>query len=69
MTNRYDLLINAIAETDIFIVRMFLFALAVVLAYPILNWTPAWMRRPAKVLYLATLLAMFIFVTVYSAGV
>lgn len=68
MTPRYEMLINAIAASDLFIVRMFLFALVTVIAYPVLDWTPAWMRRPAKVLYLAVLLAMFIFVTVFSAG-
>lgn len=65
MTNRYELLIDAITNSNLFITRMFLFALLAVLAYPILRWTPAWMRRPAQYLYLATLLAMFFFVTVY----
>lgn len=69
MTPRYEMLINAIANTDLFIVRMFLFAIAVVITYPVLSWTPTWMRRPAQVIYLASLLVMFIFVTVYSAGV
>lgn len=67
MTPRYELLINAIDASNLFIVRMFLFALLAVAAYPVLNWTPAWMRRPAQGFYLACLLAMFIFVTVYSA--
>lgn len=67
MTPRYELLITSIANADLFIVRMFLFAIAVVITYPVLNWTPAWMRRPAKYFYLASLLIMFIFVTVYSA--
>lgn len=67
MTNRYELLINAIDDTNLFLVRMFLFALAVVIAYPVLNWTPVWMRRFAKHLYLGALLAMFVFVTVLSA--
>ncbi len=67
MTPRYEMLINAIAASDLFIVRMFLFALVMVIAYPVLDWTPAWMRRPAQGIYLASLLAMFIFVTVFSA--
>ena len=68
MTPRYQLLINAIHDTDIFIVRMFLFAMLAVLAYPVLQWTPAWMRRPATYFYLASLLIMFLFVTVYSVS-
>ncbi len=67
MTPRYEMLINAIAASDLFIVRMFLFALVMVIAYPVLDWTPAWMRRPAQGIYLASLLAMFIFTTVFSA--
>jgi hypothetical protein len=66
MTNRYAELINSINATDTFIVKMFLFALFAVLAYPVLSWTPAIMRRPAQAIYLALMLAAFIFVTVYS---
>lgn len=65
---RYELLINAIHNTNGFIVQMFLFALLAVIAYPALNWLPLWLARPAKHLYLIALLAMYIFVTVYSAG-
>lgn len=65
---RYELLINAIHNTNNFITQMFLFALFAVIAYPALNWLPAWLVRPAKYLYLTALLAMSIFVTVYSAG-
>jgi hypothetical protein len=46
---------------------MFFYAAAMVTAYPILEWTPTWMRRPAKVLYIVTLLALFVLTTVYSA--
>jgi drug/metabolite transporter (DMT)-like permease len=67
MTTRYELLINAINNSNDFITRMFLFALAAVLAWPVLEWTPHWMRRPVKYLYLASLLGMFIFATVFSA--
>lgn len=67
MTPRYELLIDAINNSNDFISSMFLFALAAVTAWPVLEWTPHWMRRPAKVLYLASLLGMFIFVTVFSA--
>ncbi len=67
MTPRYELLIDAINNSNDFITRMFLFALAAVIAWPVLEWTPNWMRRPAKYLYLASLLCMFIFVTVFSA--
>jgi hypothetical protein len=66
MTNRYDLLINSINATDNFLVKIFLFALVAVLAYPTLEWTPAFMRRPAKYIYLAFMLLAFVFTTVYS---
>jgi hypothetical protein len=66
VTDRYLLLINSIQATNLFIVQMFLFAIFAVIAYPVLAWTPAWMRRPAQALYLASMLAAFIFVTVYS---
>jgi hypothetical protein len=68
MTARYDLLINSINASDKFMVNMFLFALTAVIAYPVLEWTPVWMRRPAKYLYLTFMLAAFIFTTVYSSG-
>jgi hypothetical protein len=67
MTNRYDLLINSIATANTSIVQMFLFALIAVIAYPVLEWTPAWMRRPAKALYLVALLCMFLTTVFYSA--
>ena len=68
MTNRYAELINAIHATDTFIVQIFLFALALIIAYPILDWTPVWMRRPAKYLYLTFPIAALILTTVYSAS-
>jgi len=64
MTDRYDLLIKSINDTNYFIVRLFLFALLLVIAYPVLDWTPAWMRRPAKFIYLAFLPVMFILSTI-----
>lgn len=67
MTSRYDLLIESISASNLFIVQMFLFAFAAVIAYPILGWTPAWMQKPARYLYLATLLGGF-FVTVFFGG-
>ncbi len=66
MTNRYNELINAINATDSFIVKMFLFAFFAVMAAPVLQWVPAWMRKPAETIYAVTLLALFVFVTVYS---
>ena len=68
MTNRYNELINAINATDSFIVKMFLFAFFAVIAAPVLQWVPAWMRKPVETIYAVTLLALFIFVTVYSGG-
>ena len=68
MTERYDLLISSIAATNLFMVQMFLFALVAVIAYPVLDWTPTWIRRPAKYLYLAFMLAAFL-ATVYFGSV
>lgn len=66
MTNRYDLFIDAMLNTDLFITRMFLFALIVILAYRTLEWVPSFFRRPSQAFYLVMMLALFIFVTVYS---
>ena len=66
MTDRYDLLVNSIHASDLFITHMFLFALAAVIAYPVLGWTPAWMRTWSQRVYLACMLLAFIFVTVAS---
>lgn len=66
MTNRYELLLGAIADTDRFLVQMFLFALVAIIAYRTLEWTPLFIRRPVKYLYLLMGLACFIFATVYS---
>lgn len=65
---RYELLIESIKSTNQFIVWMFLFALTALIAYRVLDWTPTWLRRPVKYLYLATMLGISIFITVYSAG-
>lgn len=67
MTSRYDVLIASIAASNLFIVQMFLIAFAAVIAYPILAWTPAWMRRHAEHIYLASLLGLF-FATVFLGG-
>jgi len=66
MTERYIKLINSIHASDLFIVQMALFAFFVVISYASLQWTPAWMRRPAQWAYLTFVLAAFILVTVYS---
>jgi hypothetical protein len=66
MTNRYDLLIAALNSTDASIVKMFWYALVAVIAYAVLAWTPAWLRRPAQSIYLAMGLIAFVFITVYS---
>ncbi len=55
-----------VVNVAVFLVQMFLFALVAVIAYPVLDWTPAFIRRPAKYIYLALMLAAFIFTTVYS---
>jgi len=68
MTQRYNELLNAINATDEFIVKIFLFALLIVVSYPVLNWCPAWMRRPAQSALLLFILGAFVFTTVYSGG-
>lgn len=68
MTERYDLLLKAIQDTNLFIVRMFLYALTAVIAYPVLEWTPVFIRRPMRWFYLGSLLAVFVFVTVFFGG-
>ena len=68
MTERFTLLLQDIQTTNLFLTRVFLFALFALIAYPVLNWTPAWMRRPAQVIYLATLLAAYVLTTVYFSG-
>ena len=59
MTARYDLLLDAILTKNGMILNLFLFALAMVLAWYALDWTPAWMRRPARWCYVASLLIIF----------
>jgi hypothetical protein len=64
MTNRYEMLIQAIQNSNLFITQMFLFALFALLAWKILDWTPPILRRPFKYLYAASMLALFL-VTVF----
>lgn len=66
MTNRYQLLLDAIHQSNSVIEYMFLFAITVVIAYVSLEWTPAFMRRPVKRIYLITALVLFFLVTVFS---
>jgi hypothetical protein len=67
MTDRFDLFISATQQNNLIIVRMFLFAIAAVIAYPVLGWLPAWMRRPARMFYLALALVIFL-ATVYLSS-
>jgi hypothetical protein len=67
--SRYELLINGIHDTNLFIVRIFLFTLFAVLAYPVLGWTPVWMRRAAQTIYLAFALILFATVLFLGSGV
>jgi len=65
MTARYELLIEAINKSNDFILTMFLFALALVLGWHALNWVTPFLRRPLRVLYIASLIGMYFFVTVF----
>lgn len=64
MTNRYDLLIDAIQQSNLFIVQVFLFAFFALTAWKVLDWTPLILRRPIKYFYAASVLALFL-VTVF----
>lgn len=66
---RYELLISGIQDTNAFIVRLFLFTLLAVIAYPVLGWTPEWMRAPAQKIYLALMLVIFATVLFLGSGV
>ena len=68
MSGRYDLFVAALAESNHIIVQMFLYTLLGVVAYPVIEWTPAWMRRPLRYAYLAAMLIAFVFVPVYSGS-
>lgn len=67
MTPRYDLFVGSIHQADLFLVQMFLFALAVIAAYPALGWLPAFFRRPMQWFYLSVLLALYL-ATVYLSA-
>lgn len=66
---RYELLINGIHDTNLFIVRLFIFALCMVIAHPVLGWMPPGMRKPAQNIYLAFLLVLFATVLILGSGV
>ena len=68
MSERYELFVNALSESNLVIARMALYALSAVVAYPALEWVPVFIRRPLQYAYLAALLFAFVFVTVFSAG-
>lgn len=67
--SRYELLIRSIQDTDDYIVKLFLFSILTVLAYPVLGWTPSWIRKPAQLTYLATALILFMAVLILGSGV
>lgn len=67
MSERYYLYLAALEQSDRVIAQLFLYALAVVAAYPALDWVPGFIRRPMKYSYLAALLAIY-FVTVFLSG-
>lgn len=68
MTARYDLLINAILTTNGMILNLFLFAAGAVLAWHSLNWTPAWMQRPARYVYVAALIGILLSTVILSGS-
>jgi len=69
MTERFDLYLTALDQTNTFLMQMFIFALLIIAAYKSLEWSPAWLIRPAQYLYLAALLIVFLFTTVFFSGV
>lgn len=65
MTQRYDLLLHAITTTNNTILTLAVFAALMVIAYHALAWTPQFIRRPARYLYLAAMLIVSLLTTVY----
>jgi hypothetical protein len=68
MTQRYDLLLDAIRASNEMTLFLFLAALLALTTYPVLSWTPPIVRRIAQPLYIVFLLALSILSTVYFAG-
>jgi hypothetical protein len=66
---RYELLVDGIHDTNLFIVRIFLFTLFAVAAYPVLGWTPTWMRMHSQRIYLGLMLVLFATVLFLGSGV
>jgi hypothetical protein len=64
MTERFYEFLKSTAAADMAMLQMFIFALVAVITFPVLDWTPAWMRRTAQVIYLVAMLIVFLF-TVY----
>ena len=66
--SRYQLLIQSIAESDLYMVRMFLYAGATIAGYGTLGWLSKneTVVRAARWMYLIFILSAFIFLTVYS---
>lgn len=65
MTPRYDLLLHAIQSNNNTITTLAIFAGLIVIAYHALAWTPQFIRRPARYLYLAAMLIVSLLTTVY----
>ena len=59
MTPRYDLLINAIHETNTMILMLFGFALFLVLTDAALAWLPERIRPITRRIYLASVIGLF----------
>ena len=68
MSERYFIYLAALERSDRIIAQLFLYALALVVAYAVLDWVPVIIRRPLKYFYLAAVLFAFVFVTVFSSG-
>jgi hypothetical protein len=67
MSERYYLYIAALEQSSRIITQLFLYALALVAAWPALEWVPVIIRRPAKYVYLSALLVIF-FATVFLSS-
>lgn len=67
MTNRYDLLITSIHQTNATVQIFFAFATAMVAGYYVLAWLPVWLIRPARWAYIVALLLISVLTTVFFA--
>jgi hypothetical protein len=68
MTNRYALLINAIAQTNQTVLILAAAAVLTVLGWYALAWTPPFIRRPMQVLYILSAFVLYMATVLFTKG-